>query len=259
LNLTGYIDESANEGGHLFTLSALVAERSAWKRFEVGWKNCVEKINTHLNKSGRLPISRYHASDCSSRVGEFAGWTTEEQKTLTKQLLAVFQAHNTKTFSYTVDLDALAEAFPLWKADPKKGAYDFLTAFLVREIGEWLGKRENASARIGLVHDRCQYGHTIKNSFQCLLRHPDFEHGRFFEAIESRSWQESVPLQAADLLAYESMKDAERRIEPRGRRTTLKLLLDLESFGIVAKYFGSGEIHGISRALVDPSAGAKSI
>jgi Protein of unknown function (DUF3800) len=248
MNLTGYLDESINKDRRLFTMSAIIAERMDWMWFEVDWENCIEKINRQLKKDGRIPISRYHASDCSNRKGEFAGWTKEELNNFAKQLLNVLRAHNTKTISYTIDLVAIAEAFPQWKSDPLRGGYDFLTAFLVREIGEWLSKCGNPNAKIKLIHDRCQYQQVIQDSFQGLMSHPKFAHRIYFEAVEPCSWQECKLLQAADLVAYESMKDAETKIDPRNRRKSIQLLLDIESFGMTAKYIGSDEADGISKA-----------
>jgi hypothetical protein len=79
------------------------------------------------------------------------------------------------------------------------------------------------------------------------MSHPKFTHRIHFETIEPSSWQECKLLQAADLVAYESMKDAERKVTPRNLRTSLKLLLDMESFGMTAKYIGSDEVYRISK------------
>jgi len=248
MNLTGYIDESINKDKRLFTLSAIIAERMDWMWFEVDWENCIEKINRQLKKDGRTPISRYHASDFSNGKGEFTDWAKEELIDLAKQLLNVLKVHNTETVSYTIDLVTLAEVFPQWKSDPLRGGYDFLTAFLVREIGEWLGKYNNPKARVKLIHDRCQYNQAIQDSFQGLICNPSFR-GRFYlETIEPSSWQKCKLLQAADLVAYECMKDAETKITSRNRRISLKLLLDMESFGMTAKYIGSDEVYGIAKA-----------
>ena len=249
MNLTGYIDESINKDKRLFTMSAIIAERMDWMWFEVDWENCIKKINRQLKKDGRTPISRYHASDFSNGKGEFTGWAKEELIDLAKQLLNVLKAHNTKTISYTIDLVALAEAFPQWKSDYLRGGYDFLTAFLVREIAEWLGKCGNPNVRIKLIHDRCQYHQVIQESFQGLMSHPKFTHRIYFETVEPSSWQECKLLQAADLVAYESMKDAETKIDPRNRRKSLQLLLDMESFGMTAKYIGSDEVYRIAEEL----------
>ena len=189
VNLTGYIDESMNKNKRLFTMSAIIAERMDWMWFEVDWETCIERINRQLRKDGRTQISRYHASDCSNRKGEFTGWEEEEIINLAKGLLKVLKMHNTKTMSYTIDLVALADAFPRWKSDPLRGGYDFLTAFLVREIGEWLGKCNNPDARIKLVYDRCQYGQIIQDSFQELMSHPNFARRLYFDTIEPSSWR----------------------------------------------------------------------
>ena len=45
------------------------------------------------------------------------------------------------------------------------------------------------------------------------------------------SWEHCVPLQPADMMAYEHFKEAERKVSPRKRRKSLELLLDLESLG----------------------------
>ena len=249
VNLTGYIDESINKDKRLFTMSAIIAERMDWMWFEVDLVNCIEKINRRLEKEGRALISRYHASECSNKVGDFKDWSQEEQRSLTMQLLDIFRAHNTRTISYTIDFVALAEAFPQWKNDPLRGGYDFLTAYLVREIGEWLSKCGNPNVRIKLIHDRCQHKQTIQESFQGLVRNPVFRGRSYFETIEQSSWQECRLLQAGDFVTYASMKEAERKINPGNRSLPLKLLLEMESFGITAKYIGSDEVYRIAEEL----------
>ena len=258
MNLTGYIDESISRDRRLFTVSAIIAERMDWMWFEVDWENCIDRVSRQLKIEGRTPISRYHASDFSNGKGEFEGWAKEELTDLAKQLMNVLKMHNTKTISYTIDLVALAEAFPQWNRDHLIGGYDFLTAFLVREIGEWLGKRNNPDARVKLIHDRCQNNQIIQESFRCLMSHPKFTHRLYFETIEPSSWQECKLLQAADLVAYESMKDAERKITPRNRRISLELLLEMASFGMTAKYIGSDEVDGIAKALESHMEGLSS-
>jgi hypothetical protein len=249
VKLTGYIDESISNGQHLFAMSALIAERSDWVRFEVDWKDCIKLVNRRLEREGRQQISRYHASDCSSRIGDFNGWTREEQIDLTKQLLNTFQSYNTKAIAFIVDLDAIAEFYPGGNNDRLSAAYDLLTAYLVREAGEWLDRRNNTAVQIDLIHDHCAYNHAIQNSFQSLMSHSKFKYQSYFGLIKPSSWRDCTLLQAADLLAFESMKEAERQTAPRNRRKTLRLLLDLESFGIRAEYLNREKIYKISTAL----------
>jgi len=52
------------------------------------------------------------------------------------------------------------------------------------------------------------------------------------------SWEDCVPLRAADLVAYENFKESQRKLVPRRRRKSLELLLDLDSFGGRGSFLG---------------------
>ena len=80
--LRGYFDESYNE--RVFTYSCAMSDTTGWADIERGWKLCLKAKNKELKADGRREISRYHAADCSSLVGEFKGWTVPEQIAFTK-------------------------------------------------------------------------------------------------------------------------------------------------------------------------------
>jgi hypothetical protein len=70
------------------------------------------------------------------------------------------------------------------------------------------------------------------------------------------AWQDCIPLQAADLLAYENFKESERRFTGRKRRRTLDLLLGMDgSFGGRSKVFSPEGI----RKLREVIEGAKKV
>src|SRR5260370_19166793 len=117
LVLAAYVDESGND--ELFTLSCLVATFDAWVWFELDWRKCIDENNAELRQQGRTTISRYHAADASSRVGEFAGWTPNEVTELFKKLRGVFRKHITNTVAYTINLREFIEEFPPSADDPK--------------------------------------------------------------------------------------------------------------------------------------------
>ncbi len=83
--LAAYVDESGNN--ELFTLSCLVANYDAWVWFELDWQKVLEEKNAQLLSQDRRPLSRYHAADASSRVGEFEGWKPQEVVTVTPSLV----------------------------------------------------------------------------------------------------------------------------------------------------------------------------
>ena len=86
--------------------------------FDIAWKKCLDAKNQQLEKQGRKTISRYHAADCSSRVNEFEGWTTEEQIEFTKSLLTVFKRGCVNVVAYSMPLDEFVKQIPEGHDDP---------------------------------------------------------------------------------------------------------------------------------------------
>jgi hypothetical protein len=74
--------------------------------------------NQSLREQGRQQLSRYHAADCSSRKGEFKGWTVKEQVEFAKRLIAIFKKHFVNVIAYSMPLDEFVRVFPECKDDP---------------------------------------------------------------------------------------------------------------------------------------------
>ncbi len=226
--LRGYIDESGRD--HLFTLACVFTEGAQWFFFELAWRKCLEEVNASLKQQGRREISRYHAADCSSRVNEFEGWTTDEQIKLMQGLVKVFQQHPANTLSYSCDLRELVEEIPETKSDPKAYAYELLIKYLMLEIGAFCDQLRPRPL-VTLIHDRCEHDVDLLKSFNTMVNDPTFRQRDRFVSIVPESWEHCIPLQPADLIAYENFKEYERSFVNRKRRKTLEILLDLDSFG----------------------------
>ena len=54
---------------------------------------------------GRKRISRYHASDCESRLGEFLGWDVPKKNASVKELISIVRAHHVHLVGFSVDLN----------------------------------------------------------------------------------------------------------------------------------------------------------
>jgi hypothetical protein len=94
------------------------------------------------------------------------------------------------------------------------------------EICEFtLGKHTDAI--MGLTHDHCDYDAALLEAFNHMLDDSAFKCRSRFTTLMPATWDHCIPLQPADLMAYENFKEAIRRKEMsrRKRRTTLKLLL----------------------------------
>ena len=239
--LTGYIDESANKGKSIFTLSSILGEGNDWDRLVPEWDAMIALENERLTREGRQKIRRYHATECNARDNEFEGWTPDEQVALTTKILALLKRHALKSISFSIDLKALEAAIP--GKDLIGSAYEIATLFLVYNLGVWLDdKKARPDTRLTLIHDRCDYDVEILARFNELKSDPGFKQSYFFTTCAPMGWEDCTPLQTADLFAYENMKDAEGRLENRKMRKSFDLILTEGNTGIRNLYMDTNSI-----------------
>lgn len=230
--LSGYIDESYNKD--FFVLSCLTAHGGEWLWISWDWEKRIDRWNARLERQGRPTLTRYHASDCSNLKNDFDGWSPEEQRELTSDLVAALRGHPLDTFAFGIDMNEFHNVFPEAETDAKPDVtafiYGMMTKFLIFNLGARYCM-DDPGTSISLIHDRCPYDSVMLDAFKQALDDPNFEHRSCFTTMEPMSWRNCIPLQPADMLAYENFKDALRILFPRRRRKSLELLIDLETFG----------------------------
>lgn len=230
--LIGYIDDSGSSESNLFTLSCLIGHGSMWQWVEWAWLNCLEKKNKQLKAEKRKELSRYHAADCSSRLKEFTGWTVSEQIEFMSCLIKVFQRHPLAIISYTLDIRDLIAEFPEAKGNPYGLAHVFLLTHIMKYTAEKiLSDPRYIKDRIALIHDRSAHDAVILEAFNHMKNDETLIHRERFTTIAPMGWEDCIPLQPADLLAYENFKIVERESAGHKRRKSMELILDLDSFG----------------------------
>lgn len=230
----GYIDESYDpEYETVFTLSCLLSTGKIWMNLSRAWKLMLDSWNRRLKKQGRPQISRYHAADCSNLKREFKGWSLDEQKELFADILKIFKRHQVDTVALSVNLQDMDIYFPearkYAQPDLRTFLYGMTTRFLIGRIADRFCKRY-PNPKIALVHDRNEYDSVMLDAFNQQIADPAFEHRDCFTTFAPAGWENCIPLQPTDLVAYENFKDALRKINPRERRISLKMLVDLDAF-----------------------------
>lgn len=230
----GYIDESYDpEYENVFTLSCLLSTGRIWLDLSRAWRLMLDSWNRRLKKHRRPKISRYHAADCSNLKKEFKDWSIDEQKELFADILKIFKRHQVDTVALSVNLQDMDAYFPEARKhaqpDFRTFLYGMTTRFLIGRIADRFCTRY-PNPRIALVHDRNAYDAVMLDGFNQQMADPAFEHKHCFTAFAPTGWEHCIPLQPADLVAYENFKDALRKINPRERRISLKMLIDLDAF-----------------------------
>lgn len=208
--LKGYIDESISKNQRFFTLSALIGIGEEWIALSTEWEALLQAENDRLRLAGRRTLRRYHAAECNAHSEDFEGWSGAETIAFTKKMLEILDRHPMKTISYSLDLKAMSEE--IGDADLIGSSYSLCTNLLIHRIGKWLQEKEaGPMVRITLFHDRCDYDLVVLEQFNNLVESASFEARGHFVTIAPMGWEDCIPLQPADLMAYENMRDAKRR------------------------------------------------
>ena len=224
-----YIDESYDED--VFVLSLCSAHPRSWRNFQIFWQAHLDGLNARLEASNRPTVSRYHATDCANRKREFAGWTWEEQVTITEELIGVIRCCPLHCVSMCVLLSDLREACAevlgvrMAKSSLRKSAYMIAAQMAVDPLVDYV-HRLNPQAMFRFVYDQGP----DKSQLPDAVKHLQSVAAKRFGAIIELTPQDSrncLTLQPADFLAYESFKERRREeFRPNiARNKSLRVLL----------------------------------
>jgi hypothetical protein len=238
--ISGYIDDSGKDG--TLVLSCVMAPNPIWFWLEADWKKALEKKNSGLIAAGRKPISRFKAADCSNCKGEFQGWDVQkEQIPFVMELLSILGRHRLNVAAYSIGIEDVSDHMPGANADPVAMAHVVLLHYILGIVAKEI-LAINGDACIDIVHDRGSYDAVFLNTFNALMEDSDFPNRKRFNSIAPKSSETSIPLQVADLMAYENLKEVRNHSSGRKRRKSLDAILNFEELG--------GTLRGINREAV---------
>lgn len=215
-----FMDESGiHDGAPAVTSSAVWARPSVWRKWTADWQKALH------------PIKIFHASECHGRKGEWRNATRPERDEKVLRLLPLFPKHKLSGRFAGVHLDAFMQCM---RDEPD----------ILREFGNpyfacihWAFRRVCEQAekhhvgRIAFVHEVSDAKADVLHAFDYTKRH----FPRLQMTLGFGSKEEYVPLQAADLLAYEGYKFLEGGSVERKPMTVLEPVKD------VARLFGIRE------------------
>jgi len=249
--LRGYIDDAKD--GKTFNLTAVIADGPGWFYWEQDWLGIIEAKNKELRASGRKSISRYHATDCQFRVKEFKGWSLPEKDEFCKKLFSLFENYKMHVIGYSIDLEQLIKAIPEAAPNPERFCYVIGLCYVMLEIGDFTLSMPDhrREAVISLIHDRCDYNSAMQEIFGGMLEDAGFVYRDRFTTLAPMGWEQCIPLQLADLMAYENFKESQR-LEYRtkdARRRSLDYILNYGQMGGRLKGFNPATLRQLRKRI----------
>lgn len=201
-----YADES-EATGQVFTLAGFWASPSGWDSFVPKWRQM-------LCETGPYPVDAFHSADIEAAKPPFDGWTIEQRRKLVDNALDLLSDPTLCANLYAVGCTFVLSDFHI--LNPKilgdiAQTYDICYRVLLRTIlSNWVvngidfifDQKEKVKGRVE-TH--------FNNSKAILDKNPETA-GKLNEVV-FRDDRKVIPLQAADLLAYEIRRHTWTRIE----------------------------------------------
>lgn len=202
-----FVDESYDEA-NVYTVAGFLAPREAWTRLWQAWDQTLASEQ----------VVKFHAVDCETRSKAFKGWTAERAEILQAKLLALITdpVFGLVAYSASVELAAHARLLPrlkqLFKFPPGLSVngplyhpYFMLMQRVVElTLTDDLLDGYPTKDLVAFTFDRQDKAPNAKAVAEAIWRFRPWG-----ERVHGAGWMDSakvIPLQIADLLAYETFR-----------------------------------------------------
>jgi len=188
-NFTGYFDASGSPDHKVvMVVAGCVSTDDRWEQFERDWNSTLQTFG----------VSRFHMREFAHSVGEFSGWKGNEgkRKAFLKRLIKAIKAHTAKSFSVSLLLANYREVNDKYKLSERGGVpYVLCAGTAVEKVSHWFGDQKARDEVRFVLEDGDENKRIL---VEWMEKHgypkPDFE------------TKKVIPLQAADLIAWEHQK-----------------------------------------------------
>lgn len=225
-----YIDDSGtHKGAPVVVFGGLIGEQEQWEFFEPRWK---AELAAPL-QGKKPPLKRFHMFDCKWGLGEFSGYSSGERDAATHDFRKIILDSGVHGVAAAISRADYDELMPDTLRATHGSADDmaFASAMSALDIDN---RREDG---VSLICDDTGEGSTARyaslyDRYQLMFKQ---QGGRTLEGLAFRSMEKVLPLQGADMIAWETYFYACAILKTPGAspRTHLQRYIDTGRFGAV--------------------------
>jgi len=236
-------DESYND--RAMCVGGWLASELEWLKFERMWTKRLKYINSR--NAPNQQITRFHAAPLNARDDEFKNWTQDMSIAFSKKFLSTIQKRDMRAICMSTDMQALHQAFP--DGDPKaiqERGYILCIKQMMVEIGHTM-RDHYPNDKVLLVHDRGNWDVQALNAYHWMVDDVRWEPRKYFAGIIPMSWEHSIGLQPADMVAYETFRFLKDTVLPDTEKLRSALIAMMERrLEINSKYMNARALNILS-------------
>jgi len=210
---TAYMDESGtHDGSESVTVAGFISLASMWVDFSAKWQLA-------LNDFG---LDYFHMTDFANRVGPYASWTERDRRLRLARLLTIIAENTLGSVATSIPLKAFDDIFSRRAKLICGGAYGLASMVCFMALSDQL-RDQSIDGWINYVFETGAHGAgQITTLFNHNERDPIMKADLRLWSLRFENKRLFLPLQAADILAYELYKDWPReealREQQQGKR-----------------------------------------
>jgi hypothetical protein len=234
--LYAYMDESGTHATAPFlTVAAYIATPADWQEWAPEWQ--------FMN----FPIKVFHSTDCNARQGEFDGWSREIRDQHVRGLLSVIANRPIAGCVIGLDMVAFDSAMKNHPELRRMFSTPYIACFqwVIQTIMDFANRMSGGrGASVSFFHENNDYEMQAHKAFKWLKEGEDPK--KVLGSLTFNSKQAFVPLQAADILAYEGFRVMQNPERPRPSWEALQ-----PKQKIMALNYNANNMHKLVLALSD--------
>lgn len=233
--LTAVFDESgSHDGARYVTIAGYAATVVGWEKFSVRWVQALRDARVPMHKPplpGDPPTPFFHMTDWENRQEQFKDWDDKRRVKLFQRLASLIDQYTLLGFGVSVEREGYARIIA--PMVPERSGYRDPYMWAMHACMENLYYAKSPAGVLGVhIVDQhpiaCVFERGHASGGRIAAYHEQFREqwkaGHVFGALALDTKRRFVPLQSADVLAYESWKSIQNR-GVRPRRKTLERLL----------------------------------
>ena len=186
-----FVDKSGtHDDADVVTVAAYAGRPKVWRKWSGEWKKA------------KRPIDVFHAVEAANRTGEFEGWSRDKRDELVKRILPIIASNSLAGAVIGLNKTEFGKATEGRDDLHKALGNPYTTCFhwLVQSLLELL-KHNKRTESLKFVHEQNDFEKEAKSAFEFISNNANPHNVPMSLVFGGK--HEQMPLQTADILAYE--------------------------------------------------------
>jgi uncharacterized protein DUF3800 len=218
---TAYFDESGtHDTSPLILIAGWVGKDTQWEKFSVKWKDILKEYD----------IDMFHMNKWSNKIGRYGQMKESDRQELIRKLLDCILATVEVGFFGSFHMQSYKELIEEGYKDSLGNPYSLCAMICIKSLMQWRESKNLREPIAYILEAGAKGSLEFHAAFNIARKHPQFGGGFTHGPLALWDKKEILPLQAADIIAYECWKDVNNTVAgfPRPMRFPLIQLVDRE-------------------------------